>query len=866
MGRSDELPPHTVLVAGDVTMDWNIAHRGSWADTSAASTAEGQTRLCWQRGGAALLGDLVSAMVSGSQASDSSAITVVPPAAPREMPRPGDPQFHQSYVMWAPFEPGVWRVQRFLGLNRAGAAPAAAIESATADAATVVVLDDANLGFRDTPAAWPRAIRSGTPRWIVLKMASPVAQGALWEMLLRAHAERLIVIVAIDDLRRTEVQISRQLSWERTAQDVVWELTHNPRVNGLSRCAHAVVSFGTSGGVVLSGGSEAPALLVMEASLIEGGWERVGQGGMMGNTATLTAAVARQLLLGSQQPDVVLGVQSGIAGMRRLYEQGYGRASAWDLAYPASAVAEAVATARPLLSVTPIQNPVRSALDAAASGGGQGQEGIWTILQDRYPDQLEDIAERIVLEGLDAALSHVPRAQIGSLVTIDRHEIEALRSIQNLIGEYCRHRQKRPLSIAVFGPPGSGKSFGVEQVAGCVCPGEIKSLTFNLSQFATPEELHGAFHQVRDAGLSGRIPLVFWDEFDTTLDGQPLGWLRYFLAPMQDGSFQQGEITHPIGRSIFVFAGGTSERFETFGAGPTVDRKAAKVPDFISRLKGYLNVLGPNRVRSAEGADPHYVIRRAILLRSLFARQAPHLFSPHNGVSHLNIDRGVLRAFLQTREYRHGIRSMESLIAMSTLSGKTTFERSSLPAQSQLEIHVDSLDFSALVQQIVLNDTLTELLAEAAHAVFCDGKVRDGWRWGTEKSEAHKTHPLLIPYAQLPEEYKKANRVTVRTIPQKLAMAGYVMIPARSNEQPLEFPGGDLERLAEFEHELWMQARLAAGFTLGTPTPANPRQNEYLVPWDQVPEAIRQIDRDLVRGIPRILARAGYAVVKLEAS
>ncbi len=32
-----------------------------------------------------------------------------------------------------------------------------------------------------------------------------------------------------------------------------------------------------------------------------------------------------------------------------------------------------------------------------------------------------------------------------------------------------------------------------------------------------------------------RIPLVFWDEFDTSLDGRPLGWLRYFLAPMQDG-------------------------------------------------------------------------------------------------------------------------------------------------------------------------------------------------------------------------------------------------------------------------------------------------------------------------------------------
>jgi hypothetical protein len=402
----------------------------------------------------------------------------------------------------------------------------------------------------------------------------------------------------------------------------------------------------------------------------------------------------------------------------------------------------------------------------------------------------------------------------------------------------------------------------VEQVANSVCPGEIKSLTFNLSQFADPGELLGALHQVRDVGLKGQIPLVFWDEFDTSLHGQPLGWLRYFLAPMQDGSFQEGQITHPIGRSIFVFAGGTSPRFDEFASDLSEQaRKGAKVPDFISRLKGFLNVLGPNRQDDRGSADPYYIIRRAILLRSLFERNTPHLFSRLNGKKRLNIDAGVLRALLQTRFYKHGIRSMESLIAMSSLSNKPAFERSSLPAEPLLEIHVDSLDFLSLVQQIVLTDELVERLAAAAHDVFCEGKHRDGWTYG-ERNEANKTHPLLVPYLELPDWAKEANRVTVRAIPQKLGVAGYVMLPARSNEPPLEFPGDDLEQLAELEHELWMQAKLAAGFTLGKPTPEESRRNEYLVPWHDVPEPIKQIDRDLVQGIPRILSRAGYTVVK----
>ncbi len=56
-------------------------------------------------------------------------------------------------------------------------------------------------------------------------------------------------------------------------------------------------------------------------------------------------------------------------------------------------------------------------------------------------------------------------------------------------------------------------------------------LEFNLSQFSGPEEIIDALHRVRDVVLSGKIPLVFWDEFDSRLKDQDLGWLRFFLSP-----------------------------------------------------------------------------------------------------------------------------------------------------------------------------------------------------------------------------------------------------------------------------------------------------------------------------------------------
>ena len=116
--------------------------------------------------------------------------------------------------------------------------------------ADLVILDDADLGFRNHPELWPRGLNSeGKNRpWILLKMARPLAQGPLWEHLHKDFSDRLIVAATVDDLRLSEVQISRELSWERTAQDIFWELVHNPCINSLSHCAHVVISFGPAGG------------------------------------------------------------------------------------------------------------------------------------------------------------------------------------------------------------------------------------------------------------------------------------------------------------------------------------------------------------------------------------------------------------------------------------------------------------------------------------------------------------------------------------------------------------------------------------------------------------------------------------------
>jgi hypothetical protein len=876
----ENIKKRIAVVTGDLCIDWNLA---------LFSVGQRKDRVSWwhdnhiamyrQQGGAALLADLARKVAAGLMGENDVAWEVRSPTFPGELPLPGDGRFHQSYAVWSQFgKDGAWRVKEFLGLCRGVVGAAREWEMVEGDPpeADLVILDDAGLGFRDCPELWPMAVREkDCPAWILVKMSPPVAQGRLWEHLHKNCSERVIVVVSADDLRRTEVQISRELSWERTAQDLYWELTHNPRINALSRCAHVIISFGTAGAFLLSwtnAGKKGEAhnegsfegTLFFDPAIVEGMWNQAFPGEMIGYNSCLTAGIARQLMLNGPSPDLKKGIQSGLSTMRLLHQKGYVESGeAGQLGFPSSALAQMLAGSEQPFAAAAVPSPVRFLYGTEQVGQAE-KEGGWSIVRDRYSGSLEKVAGDIVMLGVEKALNSVPLGQFGKLITADRREVESFRSIRSLIGEYSGQSLNKPLSIAVFGPPGSGKSFAVKQIAASVRPGEIVPLEFNLSQLGSIEDLYNAFHQVRDATLTGKMPLVFWDEFDSTFENRPLGWLRYFLAPMQDGAFQVGQIIHPIGRCIFVFAGGTCCKMENFAT--LLDERdfvQAKGPDFVSRLKGYIDILGPNQCTTNEGAtDPYYLIRRAIVLRVILQMNVPQIFSKSGGVARPTIDRGVLRALLHISEYKHGVRSLESIISMSSLVGKKSFERSSLPPEAQLNLHVDGREFLALAQQLELEGDVLEKLAEAAHNLFCEGKKRDGWKLG-QKDEGMKTHPLLIPYAELEEIYKVSNRATVRNIPAKLAAAGYVMVPARSDQVPFDFPGDDLEKLAKLEHDLWMMAKREQGFTPGEPGTENPMRNPYLVEWDRIPEEIREIDRDLIKGIPKILAKAGYAVVRL---
>ena len=293
-----------------------------------------------------------------------------------------------------------------------------------------------------------------------------------------------------------------------------------------------------------------------------------------------------------------------------------------------------------------------------------------------------------------------PVAKIGS-ETIDPEEINGLIAIYKLIVKYLQDKDEKPLSIAVFGPPGTGKSTAVENILKAARSATRKSsaggeaLTCNLSQLTDPKSLTSAFHQAQDRALAEEVPLVFFDEFDTSLPGQPYGWLKYFLAPMQDGKFKAADTneSYRVGKAIFAFAGGTAATFEKFQE-KVGENNEVKGPDFISRLRGFLNVRSINVENSEQPVSSLLALRRALILNSLLNKMVKEIVDPSG--EHCRVKEELINAFLHIREYRHGIRSMVAILKMSQPE-KGWLQTSSLPSRAQLRMHVDDREFLDLV-------------------------------------------------------------------------------------------------------------------------------------------------------------------------
>lgn len=843
---------------------------------------------------------------------------------------PCDHTLNHAFATWQQYNEGknkAWRVQELVHGGQALQSEFHWQAPADMGEADLFIFQDWEVDIRNRQ--YPGLTDLLQDKWVIFRTYAPLFEGGLWQEFRTGNGSKDILILRADDLRRLNTSISKGLSWEQTLQDIVNEIYFKRNINlyPLRSIEYIIISFGCAGALLihnpkLHDDMDPDLYFYFDAMTAEGYLEKAHPGYLPGDLELLIAFLSKEILYPEIGDEIRFdrAIKAHLLARRALVTHG-GNVAGSSLAFDIlPGVLDKVYGSKPTNDFDPVH--LDYDLFKSLFSNAQALKQGWSLLSLTKWD-LYSLARQIALRGPMKALQgwNIPIAKYNFLLTVDRKEIEFLHHLKSLISEYLLNRSNQPLSIAVFGPPGSGKSFSIKQLAKTLdLPEyEIKDITFNLSQFneENPNDLYQAFHAVRDISLSGKIPLVFWDEFDS----KALAWLRYFLAPMQDGEFQEGQLTHNIGKSIFVFAGGTCSCMEEFEERARL-AKAEKGPDFLSRIKGFLNVMGPNplvaycgedqdasversQTSSSKNTDPEYIIRRAILINSLLQIGYRQLFK--DGV--LQIDDGVLNAFLLAPRYKHGTRSLETIFKTSQLYGKTKYHRSDLPPESQLDLHVDGHQFFELVTQepvnleggeafyhlvneITFDEQVVERMAAGIHSiyslVFSTPAGRDPLTITKQEFMDHwnkmKELPELMPHDEVSQNYHNA-----RKIPEKLAAVGYSIVPLGVNLPAAELNAEQREEISRMEHIRWVRHHVDAGWSYAPKKDKPAKRHDALVPWDEqesqtleavygkryaskmgttttatLSEHYRNLDRVITMAIPWILETVGYKIVVMK--
>jgi hypothetical protein len=115
-----------------------------------------------------------------------------------------------------------------------------------------------------------------------------------------------------------------------------------------------------------------------------------------------------------------------------------------------------------------------------------------------------------------------------------------------------------------------------------------------------------------------------------------------------------------------------------------------------------------------------------------------------------------------------------------------------------------------------------------------------------------------------PEDLRDSNRQQARHISTKLRAIDGDLVPT-PGWQPtrMAFTPAEVERLAQMEHERWIDERTAMGWQRGAEADSERRISPYLVPWAELPEQAKEWNREAVREIPDLVALEGFEVVRL---
>jgi hypothetical protein len=208
---------------------------------------------------------------------------------------------------------------------------------------------------------------------------------------------------------------------------------------------------------------------------------------------------------------------------------------------------------------------------------------------------------------------------------------------------------------------------------------------------------------------------------------------------------------------------------------------------------------------------------------------------------------------------------MEKLVAPLRSPEGGPVRRSSLPPPELLAMHVDAGTFTDILGRDTAfkQSSVVDELASAIHEAFL--------QLSKDPEKGFPVQPRFDrPFKDLEAVNQEDNRAAARRIPDVIALAGLELEKADSPAPPdavadettiKEHLEHHLERLAEAEHDGWMDHRLKNGWRYGEKREDTLKLHPAMRPWAELSEKDKDKDRNSVRQYPANAKLAGYRIV-----
>lgn len=145
-----------------------------------------------------------------------------------------------------------------------------------------------------------------------------------------------------------------------------------------------------------------------------------------------------------------------------------------------------------------------------------------------------------------------------------------------------------------------------------------------------------------------------------------------------------------------------------------------------------------------------------------------------------------------------------------------------------------------------------DMLARSVHDFYLESRFAEGERIGARAS--------MWEWEDLPESFRDDNRLVADCYQLKLRDIGARLTATVGPTFALE--PDELEELSRAEHDRWMAAKLVQGWTYGPTRDDARRIHPDIVPYDALSEAIRDLDREQVRIMARLLGASGHRALR----